>query len=34
MHFSAIGVLAGNITQEDDKLFICVQEKISFVLQS
>ena len=27
MHFSAIGVLAGNITQEDDKLFISVQDK-------
>ena len=27
MHFSAIGVLAGNITQEDDKLFISIQNK-------
>ncbi len=27
MLFSAIGVLAGNITQQDDKLFVSVQDK-------
>ena len=27
MLFSAIGVLAGNITQEDDKLFVSIQDK-------